>query len=54
LTLIKSKPRSTSLSYMSTTVVFWGRWRITALMDFCDLVYWFWSGLSLIDSPPCP
>jgi hypothetical protein len=36
LTLIMSKPRSTSPLEMSWAGVFVGRWRITALMGFSD------------------
>jgi hypothetical protein len=37
LTLMMSKPRSTSPSEMSWAGVFGGRWRTTALMGFSDL-----------------
>jgi hypothetical protein len=37
LTLITSKPRSTSPLYISTAGVFKGKWRITALISLSDL-----------------
>jgi hypothetical protein len=36
LTLIMSKPKSTNLSEMYWTGVFYGRWRITVLLRLSD------------------